>query len=725
MKLVTRLITGLVAIVSGSATPALQATPCIRFIVYSNIDSTTIPGASIWIASGRVGGAADLDGTLVLCPDRVGTIGWRATSIGFLPDSGSIDLAAEDQIVTLRIYLEPIVEAGELITVVGEGLHRRGGWTGELAGAELHRLRGSTVAATLEELPGFASLSTGPMTSQTVARGLSGDRVTVTLDGSATSDASAFGVDHAVTLAPGLARTIDVLHGPEAFLLGSAPLGGVIDVKTGLEQTDRAISGFAGLLGESGTRQVGGTTALVYRPSDVVTTEAFGTYRLSGDLVLTEGERMPNSDGTALQTGARVRWSPGTVYTAAEVDLYKTDYGVPPDPAGPHPEGVRLDMQRSTGRLVVGLGRSRTSIRPHSLTITGTDYQHQEIESQGIIGVAFGRAQTTLEYRGAFEDSSSRTIFGAGYTFADVTSRGLRLAPSHRHAGHLVGFHERQIGIGTIGATVRFDHLVSLERASVRRERTHSGFSGAVSGLLDLTESASIGLSSMLTFRAPDTRELFSEGPHAASRTFEIGNPEIGAERALGTELFLHGESERIDGEIRLFHTRFFRFLGSRPTGDTNRASGLPISIVDGTPAVMVGSEVDLSLRIIPEHLTLRGNLEFVFGEETETDRPMRRIPPLSTRIGVEYRTGRLVATVAATRRASQRRVGEFESTSPGSTLLGCNLYYSLIVGETVHGISLRATNLLDTPWQDHLSNVRDLYGGAGRSVTLHYQLYL
>ncbi|KZX56151.1 ligand-gated channel protein [Halioglobus sp. HI00S01] len=99
-----------------------------------------------------------------------------------------------------------------------------------LSGEELRRAAASTIGETLENKPGIANASFGPGVGQPVIRGHQGARVTVLQNGTSSADASNISADHAVSVEPMLADSIEVLRGPSTLLYGGGAIGGVVNV---------------------------------------------------------------------------------------------------------------------------------------------------------------------------------------------------------------------------------------------------------------------------------------------------------------------------------------------------------------------------------------------------------------------------------------------------------------------------------------------------------------
>ena len=90
-----------------------------------------------------------------------------------------------------------------------------------LSGDELHRQASATIGDTLSNSPGLASASFGPGVGQPVVRGQAGPRVKVLQNGTSSADASNVSADHATSVEPLLADSIEVLRGPATIQQGS------------------------------------------------------------------------------------------------------------------------------------------------------------------------------------------------------------------------------------------------------------------------------------------------------------------------------------------------------------------------------------------------------------------------------------------------------------------------------------------------------------------------
>ena len=57
--------------------------------------------------------------------------------------------------------------------------------------------------------------------------------------------------------------------------------------------------------------------------------------------------------------------------------------------------------------------------------------------------------------------------------------------------------------------------------------------------------------------RVPETSELYSNGPHHGSETFDVGDPSLDTETAIGLEFILRRTLGNVTGQISAFRTQF------------------------------------------------------------------------------------------------------------------------------------------------------------------------
>jgi iron complex outermembrane recepter protein len=661
--------------------------------------------------------------------------------LGYRQEVRVVQLARR-QVVTLRVELRASAIPLPGIIITGVAQPRLGEQSVRpstvLSGQSLARRLDPTLAATLENEPGLAVTSIGPATARPIIRGLGGDRVLVLEDGARVGDLSAASSDHAVSIDPLNATRIEVVRGPNALLYGSNAIGGVINVireEVPSSLPDRA-TGMFSVQGQTMNRgaAVGGAVKLAAASFAV---RGEGSFRSAGDLHTPEGAL----ENTGLQTyslavgAARVggRGHHGLAYR-----FYENAYGIPGGFVGSHPQGVDIEMRRHS---LHGEAHVRRSLGPFRLLdVTGryTNYYHRELEADGIIGTEFGVLTAALEAVARHESAGpfSGGALGTRFSWQDYAAGGSTdTPPSVEWTGAMFLLEDMDVGALRLqgGARLDWHRIEPLETETeldigTVRTRTFASVSGSLGALYRLSPLASIGVSLARAYRTPDTGELFSQGPHLAAFSFEVGNPDLAAEIGLGLDAFVRFGHDRFSGELAAFRNALTHYIYYRDTGELSR-TGLPIYQATGADAVLQGFEASGSIEPL-RHVILSGMVSHVRGTLTSEDQPLPMIPPLRGQLGARYEQPAFFVGASWRAAAAQDRVAtqELETPTAGYAVIDLDAGYRWLWFGRVHSMTLRLDNLTDATVLDHLSRIRDRetgrrVPGPGRGASLIYRV--
>lgn len=654
----------------------------------------------------------------------------------------------------LTIQLEPVFHAEPIIASVGPEARTQTELyqaTDVLVGRELIEKGRNSIGETLAEQPGVTSTYYGPGSSRPVIRGLQGDRVRILESGVSSGDVSASGPDHAVAVEPMLAGQIEIIRGPSTLLYGSSAIGGVvnlIDPRIPRESSVHAITGFAQLQGATVSDEVNGAASLNGSAGDVAW-HASGLlrntddYRIPGPAVALPAQEpgemhqdlgfLPNS---ALETSTGslgASWVGSAGYVGVAVTGYGTNYGVPghehgeEEPAaGPEEEehGVRIDLDQSRLDLEGAWNFGGSVVRAAKLRAGYADYNHQEIEG-GEVGTRFdnsefeGRLEATHAPLGAVTGT-----LGAQYGNRDVKAAGLEAFLPDTKTGALALFLYEEIPVGPVkfGVGARWegnDHDVIDGRS-----QSSDGFSGSLGVNWSATDAMTLTLAGSRSTKLPTAEELFSDGPHAATRLYEIGDPDLRNEIGYSVDAALIVTEGPVTGQVAAYLNSFDDFIYIQPTDSV--AGGFLVATYQQEDARFYGFELSLKVSILHRpgnHLALTGFGEYVHAEATDTDEPLPFIPPLGWGGGALWEYGRWRTTGEVRRTEEQTRVATFESPTPGYTFLNAAVSYSFFTGNLGHELSLRGTNLADQMARNHVSLLKDIAPLPGRDIRLTYRL--
>jgi iron complex outermembrane recepter protein len=647
---------------------------------------------------------------------------------------------------------------------LGSGLFEMVSPTTELSGRTLDFRRASSLGETLSNELGVNSTYFGPNASRPVIRGLDGDRIKLLQNGNALVDASSLSFDHAVAVDPLIAERIEILRGPAALLYGGNAIGGVVNVldnripTAAIDQpqgrgefrigsADRERSG--AVVVEAGTRQFALHADAYQRDHRDVAIPGFSRsarQRALDDPNLEQPSgRLPNSfnqsEGGAI--GGSMIWSQG--YAGLSYSSLRSTYGTPAE------DTVRIDLRKETIGFASEIRQVTPMLEAIKLQFSHSDYQHEEKEKDS------GNINTTFKHRG-YEGrlelrhaaiGGFRGVFGTQFNTLDFAALGAEaFVPSTRSQATAVFLFEEyrgndwRVNFGARSEQNRVrsdgdDPTATTGRFGTSQSRNFSAQSASLGGLYSLNKAWALTANYAYTERAPTSYELFANGPHAATGTFEVGNPDFAKERSHAFDLALRHRSGANQWSIGVFQKRFSNYLLLAPTGRNRAADGsfedpntpgistsgeaadAPEYQYQQVPALFRGVELGGRWRAIEQGGTLDfdAKLDTVRAIQSDTREALPRIPPVRLNIGALYQSGAWYLRAEVQRVSAQARVAANELPSDGYTLANAFVSYRLKSGASTWDIFLRANNLFNVEARNHVSLIKDIAPLPGRGL--------
>ena len=599
-----------------------------------------------------------------------------------------------------------------------------------LGEAELQRRVGMTLANALANETGISQRTMGKAVARPVIRGLGGDRLLILENGERTGDKSASSADHAVSIDPTTAKGVEVTRGPASLIYGSSTLGGVINVKNNNipQVLPKRLDMHLTFQSESVNSGLTGTTGFTVPIGDFAGNLEWNR-RLASDTHTPIGV----IENTAL---SNVNFSGGTSlikpwgYIGASGSSYRSDYGIPGSPEG-HISGVNIAMDRQRYEGQMEYRFNTAMLKKVKLQTAYTRYRHQELESNGTLGVEFG----LLTYNAsAMFHILDNVIAGVSGEYRDHATGGFYWTP-HTREFALAGFFLNQYNFDklTLQAALRYDVRRSepfrpgtVIRAGTVQRRDFNGVSTATSGIYHWTDKLSTGSTVMKTFRAPGIEELFSDGPHLAVYSYEIGNAELEPENGYGAELFARYIGNKFKLNLALFQNHLHNYLIPTNTGEKEWGSGaagwLWIYQYMGHDVVMNGAEIQIGGEVLPQFY-LQFDMSYVDGTLEANGQPLERIPPLSGKVVFSYTPSPFHFHVTSRFSGSQTRLGAFEEPTDGYLVHDIGGYLDFSWWQLQNMVVFEIENLLDTEYREHLSRIKSVMPEPGRNVKFLYKL--
>ncbi|MQT30526.1 TonB-dependent receptor [Pseudomonas helleri] len=617
-----------------------------------------------------------------------------------------------------------------------------------LEGDDLTLQQQGSLGETLNKQPGVSSSYFGPGASRPIIRGLDGDRIRILRNGVGALDASSLSYDHAVPLDPVNVERIEIVRGPAALLYGGNAIGGVVNTFDNRIPTE-AINGIQGA-GElryggadttrssAGKLEAGNGTFALHLDANA---RQFNDLKIPGyarDRHAPEGEddsdqkkgRLSNSsgrqDGGAV--GGSYTWDDG--YAGISYSNYDSNYGSPAE------DDVRIRMKQDHYAFASEIRNLQGPFSSLKLNAGYTDYEHREIEG-GEVGTTFKNKgyEARVEARhvpigplnwviGAQVNRNEFSALGeeAFVPQTDTTTGALfileELQATERLKLSLGGRLEHTVVDPNAKGNERFEAADNSKRFTAG-----SLSSGAV---FTLTPIWSLAATLGYTERAPTFYELYANGAHVATGTYELGNPNLSKEKAVSSDLALRFDNGTHNGSIGVFYSHFSNYIGLLGTGRTLNdegepdASGIPEYTYSGVRARFVGFEAKDHWKLGESaygKFALELSGDYTRATNLDTGEALPRIAPLRLSSGLLWELNRWQARVDVEHASNQGRVPDNESGTNGYTTLGASAGYNFTVGGSQWLAFVKGDNLTDQTVRYASSILRDIAPAPGRSV--------
>lgn len=710
-----------------------QPTPDLRGSVQDR-DGEPLAGASVVV--GERGTTTDAAGAFSLSGLPPGSAEVVVRFVGYRPERIEVSLPRAEPLV---VRLTPEAVRGREVVVTASPTGGAATQATQAFSLEaLQRRAAPSFGEMLDGASGVAMRSFGSAPARPVIRGLDGDRVLVLENGERMGDLAETAADHAVALDPLAVHRIEIVRGPASLLYGPSAVGGVVNLFN--EDIPETWSpGFSGQLAAQGAtvNALGAGHGRLTYGGDGWSLSARGAGRTAGDIATPEGPL----GGTFLRSasgavgGAWQPAGPDGLFVGSSLAAQTYTYGLPEFDLDDD-ERVEIRMYRVTA---TGLARvpMRGAFDGLDVRVLAADYGHDEmeIEDDGAEDLELSFHQrsisstATLRHRalGPFEAGA----VGLNLTVRDVVvGGGEALTPDASSLGAALFLFEEvaltralRLQGGLRADAQRLRARANEQYPAFEAERNTLTVSGALGLNLRPTEAVELGAQLARAYRAPRLEELYADAPHLGAGVYEIGDASLANEIALGLDAFARGAIGPVVLEAAGFVNRIDHFVAFQPSGETDADSGLPVFFYEAGDALFVGGELGAQAAL-SRFVTAEAGLDVVRGSRRDAEAtPLPAIPPLRTRLALAWNDGTIRLGGSARLVAAQNRVASNEDATPGYALLGLEAGYTLDRGAR-HVVTVRADNLLDAAYRDHLSRIEQRQAAMpGRNLVLAYQM--
>ncbi|RTE86854.1 MULTISPECIES: TonB-dependent receptor [Gammaproteobacteria] len=658
---------------------------------------------------------------------------------------------------------------------------------------ELRQSQAATLGETLRSIVGVQASYFSPVSSSPIIRGLGGPRVRILQNGLDVADISRGGPDHAVSTETSTAQQVEIFRGPSTLLFGSGASGGVVNV------VDNRVPRFLeqGVSGEYGVQYndvsdeklVSGEfnarsgdfafhldafkrDADNYSVPEFTNDEGEVTDHIENSYTEDEGYTIGSSYlfnggfiGFSVGRLDRTYGIPGHSHGHEDEHAHEEE-GAHDEHEEHEEEGVYALFKQDRYQLLSSFVEPMSGIQRLDINFGYSELSHNEIEEE-LVASGFAVEQSELRVSATHTAVMGWTgAFGAQFEQREYSSNGEEAytPTSDTDLAGLFWLVEKQFGALTVEAGARYEE-VSLETEEFNTlEYTPMSFS--LGARYSVNENLSLAFNSSYSERAPQANELFSDGAHLATGTYELGgvyelheahHEEEGAHEehegeevyhierrsnALATEnsqnidLGLHYQGDRFHVEANVFWNEIENFIYQQNSGvssaqfdehaheehegeahEEEHAHGeLPVYVYQQQDARLYGYEISghyqLSTNWHVDAFTDYTRAKFVNGGN------IPRIPAQRVGATLKYLQPNWDTSLSVTRYNEQDKVGINEEATEGFSLVNVRMnYYPGRFANQDFSVYLKVENLTDELGFVHSSFIKEDAPLPGRNV--------
>ena len=577
----------------------------------------------------------------------------------------------------------------------------------------------------LDNEAGVSKRSSGPGTSRPVIRGFDGDRVLISSDGVRVGSLGSQSGDHSEPVDTLSVERIEVVKGPATLLYGSNAIGGVVNAISGHDEgAHPGVRGYFSTIGGTNNSQAAVSGGLEYGIKNWMfwtnaSGQRTGDYSAGGNFGKVSNTFTRNAAGSV---GGG--YFGKKAFFTTNYNFYQSRYGIPLDFREENPTPRSLRVWRNNVKFNFGYNDADWFVSGIKFTVDASNYRHQEI-ADNIVGTTF--RNRVYSYRGMFDQKKIGKLsgrFGFDGFHRNYSTSGQEIlidGPVKQNAFSVFGLEELKFERVTLqfGGRIENNRYNPVNLNLIDRDFT--GFSGAAGARFDLWKGGAFVANYSHGYRAPALEELYNNGPHDGTLSFEIGSPNLRPEISNGIDFSLRQQNKRIKAEANFYYYAFKDFVFLAPTGEIDKESGFPIAEYLQGDSRFTGTELSLDVTA-NKYLNILTGFDYV-NAELKDGRSLPRIAPLRGRIGLDAHYKNLSVRPEFVAVGDQDRVFDLETPTAGYGIF--NIVGSYIIPAKHYAIifTVNAYNLGNRLFYNHISFIKDISPEIGRGIRFGYTI--
>lgn len=601
-----------------------------------------------------------------------------------------------------------------------------------------------TIGEALSGETGISSNQFGAGSSRPVIRGQDGPRIKILQNSSENIDVSTLSPDHAVTVDPALAKQVEVIRGPSTLLFGAGTVGGLVNVtdsKLPTAMPEKGYEGNATLRYNTGSDEKLATAGVTLGLGDQVALRVEGLKREANDYIapdyVHEGEKERRVDNTFAK-GQTVNFGLSWIYdrgfTGISYSNRQDQYGLPGhsheyeschlhglslhcgehdhdedghdhddhDHDHAHEAGPWIDLKSERYDVRTELDEPFAGFKKLRAQASYTDYQHDEIE-EDTIATRFknkgyhGRLELVHNPLGAWEG-----VIGTQYgqQKLELTGEEAFLAPNTTKKWSVFALEHAQLNDVHVELAARVDQQKIDIDDSSKKDFDGSAFSVSGAANWEFAPNYKLSLVTSHQERLPLAQELYADGGHFATNTYELGNDQLSKEKSNNVELGFHYDDNTFDYHVHVYHNWFDEYIYAQTL---DRYKDFRLVQYAQDKAKFYGAEAEAGYQISPIYkLRVFGN--YVRGKIDNDNAPRVPAGRLGTKLNADF-DDHWSGSAEYYHVFQQDKIAAYETDSRSYNMLNLGVAYSGNYSNVSdYRVFLNANNLLDDQVYQHAS---------------------
>lgn len=717
----------------------------IKGKVIDEADLEPLMGVSILVEELKTGTSTDENGVFAFNNISPGTYTIRATYIGHRTSVKKIVISSDQEII-IKMQ-EGSVDINEVVVTgnpIGNDPKESAQSAMIVSSLDLQIKRSSNVGETLNFQPGISMRSNGSAAARPVIRGFSNSRILILENGLRMGDLSGSSDDHGVSSDGSAPEKIEILRGPASLLYGSSAIGGVINIITEAipNYIPNGLNGDADLTRGAVNNALSSSADLHFGTGKMAMHGNFFSRR-SGDYKDGNENLVSNSDQSSNGYQFGISFIPNWGRAGLSYSYFSDNYGLPLNPHETAPVPVEIDMHKREVRFVAESSDLGSFIKSFSLKGALQNYDHKEISrTNGETGTAFAlnSFSSDLSFSHELKDSVLHGVFGLWGMNQNYRITGDEaFTPNADYSSFAAYIFE---GIKIKNVNIQFGGRFELNRINIPSsqisgvyfsadEKNYNTLSGSVGIVYNLSDYISFYSNAANAFRAPTIEELSSYAVHEATGSFDIGDRNLASEKNLGIDFGFRLREPDNQIELSGYYNSIENYIYRKPINlfydaeasgsKFNNSNGIPVHVYSQTGAVIYGFE---SKAVYDFNRSFSTTLIFDYtrGKQKSSDGNLPQMPPFRFSLEPRYSTDYFWTGLILKLTAAQNLTGPNETTTKGYGLIDFYAGIKFLTGSIIHMINLKVDNLLNQPYREHLSALKEFAYMPGRNIELSYK---